>query len=83
MNEYYDYINIYIIYPILGYGILKFCKKYIYNLLIVDMYDNDSNYYEPLINKADKSTNTYYNDSKYKSDDYYNNVLIGLCQIPT
>ncbi len=77
MNEYYDYINIYIIYPLLGYGFVKFCKQYYkyilyYNLLVIDMYDNQNDYdYKPMktIQKEDKSTNTI--------------LLVALNQIPT
>ena len=75
MNEYYDYI--YIVYPLLGYSFVKFCKQYYkyilyYNLLVLDMYDNyNQNDYEPMkkTQKEDKSTNTNNN---------YNILLVAL-----
>jgi len=69
----------FILYPILTYGFIKFCKQYYkyilhYNLLVIDMYDKDNEYQSmEITKKSDKSTSTI--------DD--NDLLIALNQIPT
>ena len=77
MNEYLDY-KIITIYPLLSYLFIKFCKQYYkyifnYNLLVIDMYDNDSDY-KPMEVKqtVDKETNTEDDNS---SEYYYNWVI--------
>jgi len=98
MSEYLDNnIKIFFItvFPTMTYVFYLFCKKYYnymlhYNLLILDinysitsnellkqfdMYDNTDNY-EPINKKV-------HNKETQTDEQYYNNILIALNQIPT